>query len=301
MTALRCLLAYLASTLLWTAVNPYGLWQTACQAGGQIAALVRRLRRPSTDPVVLFALPFDGCWTAVNGGVEQATSHSWSVVAQRYAYDFVVAGPDGRHYAGDGRAPQEYHCFGRPILAAAEGVVVETRDDIPDSPRAGSCWIDWRARDLRGNYVVIRHAAGVYSLSAHLQRGSVSVQPGDSVQRGQPIGRCGHSGHSSEPHLHFQVQDHPDFFRAVGLPIRFAQFVDAAADEQPRVAAAGYVNGRRRVCPSSSAAEGVETPVVAPVWSAGDLAGAVASLVLTGVGLVYLVSLLISGIGRWFG
>jgi hypothetical protein len=28
--------------------------------------------------------------------------------------------------------------------------------------------------------------------------------------------------HSTEPHLHFQLQNHTDFFRAAGLPIAFS-------------------------------------------------------------------------------
>ena len=111
-----------------------------------------------------------------------------------------------------------------PILAAADGEVVAARDAHRDHPAPGSGAIDWRARDIRGNFVVIRHAAREYSVLAHLLRGSVSVRPGDRVCRGQVIGRCGNSGHSTEPHLHFHVQDHPNFYLAVGRPVHFARF-----------------------------------------------------------------------------
>jgi murein DD-endopeptidase MepM/ murein hydrolase activator NlpD len=36
------------------------------------------------------------------------------------------------------------------------------------------------------------------------------VRPGDLVHRGAVLGLCGNSGHSTEPHLHFQLQDGPD-------------------------------------------------------------------------------------------
>lgn len=42
------------------------------------------------------------------------------------------------------------------------------------------------------------------------------------MREGQVIGRCGNSGHSTEPHLHFHVQGHPSFYLAAGLPVRFA-------------------------------------------------------------------------------
>ncbi len=47
---------------------------------------------------------------------------------------------------------------------------------------------------------------GVHIALAHLKRGSVRVQVGDTVQVGQPLGAVGNSGGSNEPHLHIHVQ-----------------------------------------------------------------------------------------------
>jgi murein DD-endopeptidase MepM/ murein hydrolase activator NlpD len=44
---------------------------------------------------------------------------------------------------------------------------------------------------------------------AHLEQGSVRVRVGDAVRRGQPLAAVGNNGHSSQPHLHLQVQDTP--------------------------------------------------------------------------------------------
>jgi hypothetical protein len=41
---------------------------------------------------------------------------------------------------------------------------------------------------------------------------------------GWPLAACGNSGNSSEPHLHFQLQDHPSVLLAAGLPLRFASY-----------------------------------------------------------------------------
>jgi murein DD-endopeptidase MepM/ murein hydrolase activator NlpD len=79
-------------------------------------------------------------------------------------------------------------------------------------------------------------------LYAHLAPHSVRVNVGDRVERGQPIGRCGHTGHSSEPHLHFHLQDREDFFTAAGLPIRFKNLV---VEGQPVVDA--YIRTGQRV------------------------------------------------------
>jgi murein DD-endopeptidase MepM/ murein hydrolase activator NlpD len=43
------------------------------------------------------------------------------------------------------------------------------------------------------------------------------VKKGDRVKRGQPLGRCGNSGQSTEPHLHFQLQDGPRIESAWGV------------------------------------------------------------------------------------
>ena len=43
----------------------------------------------------------------------------------------------------------------------------------------------------------------------HLKQGSVTVQVGDVVRRGQPLAAVGNTGHTNEPHLHLQVQDSP--------------------------------------------------------------------------------------------
>lgn len=98
---------------------------------------------------------------------------------------------------------------------------MRVRDGVREAPAPGSGWIDWRCRDFRGNFVVIRHAPGEYSFLAHLVPDQITVRVGQQVARGELIGRCGNSGHSTEPHLHFQLQDHPNVFLAMGLPLRF--------------------------------------------------------------------------------
>jgi len=50
---------------------------------------------------------------------------------------------------------------------------------------------------------------GRYVVLAHLKQGSVTVQVGDVVRRGEPLAAIGNSGHTSEPHLQMQVQDSP--------------------------------------------------------------------------------------------
>ena len=76
---------------------------------------------------------------------------------------------------------------------------------------------------MLGNHVVLDLGGGVYAALAHLRRGSLRVRPGDRVAPGQQLAECGNSGNSTEPHLHFQLMDHPSVLLAAGLPLRFGQ------------------------------------------------------------------------------
>jgi len=57
-----------------------------------------------------------------------------------------------------------------------------------------------------GNYVKIKHSDGTYTIYAHLAKNSITVMSGDVVSQGQVIGKMGHSGSSTGPHLHFEVR-----------------------------------------------------------------------------------------------
>jgi murein DD-endopeptidase MepM/ murein hydrolase activator NlpD len=54
-----------------------------------------------------------------------------------------------------------------------------------------------------GNSVVIQHTEGYQTRYAHL--GSISVKAGETVEDEQPLGTVGSTGHSTGPHLHFEV------------------------------------------------------------------------------------------------
>jgi peptidoglycan hydrolase FlgJ len=76
---------------------------------------------------------------------------------------------------------------GTPIGAAAEGTVV----------------FSGRNKGY-GNMVMLEHADGRRTLYAHASR--LFVKVGDQVRRGQTIAAVGSTGHSTGPHLHFEVR-----------------------------------------------------------------------------------------------
>lgn len=205
--------------------NPFVFRQDAMQLLGSLVA-IRRYRGSLPDPetsdqATSYRLPVEGTWTVVNGSPIKEYSHSWFPATQRYAYDFVITDEEGRSRpAGTDTSIENYYCYDQPVLAPADGVVVDVYDDDPELGRAGG-WSHPIKRSVTGNAVTIYHAENEYSNLVHLVPGSIEVEPGDRVTCGEQIGRCGHSGNSAEPHLHFQLQDHPTFEISAGLPVQF--------------------------------------------------------------------------------
>jgi hypothetical protein len=168
------------------------------------------LRSGLGDDAVTIAPPFeDGEWQVLAGGRSTLVSHHYMPMTpqQRYAIDFLVT-RDGGTYEGDADDPASYHAWDEPLIAPADGVIVDVENDLRDWPIGGRETDDERAR---GNYVVIDIGGGRYVTLAHLRQGSATVAEGDRVLAGQVVGRVGNSGNTDQPHLHLQVQDSPEF------------------------------------------------------------------------------------------
>ncbi|MFG6116938.1 lysozyme family protein [Halobacillus sp. MO56] len=60
-----------------------------------------------------------------------------------------------------------------------------------------------RSNSGYGNNVLVKHEEGLYSHYAHLY--AISVQNGEVIQKGEEVGKCGTTGNSTGPHLHFEV------------------------------------------------------------------------------------------------
>lgn len=92
---------------------------------------------------------------------------------------------------------------GVAIRAAAEGRVLRATNSQPDHMLDDGSALD--AANC-GNGVTLEHGEGWTTQYCHMVLGSVTVQPGQMVQRGQPIGNMGLSGATSFPHLHFAAK-----------------------------------------------------------------------------------------------
>lgn len=177
------------------------------------------------DSRMIYSLPFHGKWAVANGGVTKRTSHSWEVPTQRYAYDFIILDGDGNSFTGEETEVRSFYCYGKEILAPADGMIAEVGEGNPDSKVTKNRAVSCDARDIRGNYILISHLDHEYSLSAHLRPGSILVSVGQSVKRGEKLAECGNSGNTTEPHLHFQVQRGKSFYSSPGLPVKFKDII----------------------------------------------------------------------------
>ena len=159
-------------------------------------------------------------WFVFWGGREVAQNYHAAYPDQRFAYDFLVRRDEATH-AGEGTENEDYYCFDLPVVAPGDGVVVSVTNTVEDNAPG-----EMNPAQALGNHVVLDHGNGEYSFLAHFRRGSVLVEKGQEVRAGELLGRCGNSGNSSEPHLHYHVQDAPLFQQGGrGMPTFFLNYV----------------------------------------------------------------------------
>ncbi len=94
---------------------------------------------------------------------------------------------------------------GQPVYAVADGVVVTAK----------------ALNYSYGNYIIIAHYNGLYTLYAHGQAGSIRVSEGQYVSQGQQIMNVGSTGNSTGPHLHFEVRTSPGLYDNRVNPVNY--------------------------------------------------------------------------------
>lgn len=103
------------------------------------------------------------------------------------------------------RSESSYHAVdiamqvGDDIVAARDGTVITVKDDYHMGGQT-DYFLD------KANLVRVLHSDGSFAVYGHILLGSAEVAPGDRVVAGQKLARCGSSGFSTGPHLHFVVQ-----------------------------------------------------------------------------------------------
>lgn len=125
-----------------------------------------------------------------NGGKLAWPAPGFYYVSSEFAYRW------GRHHNGIDIAGAGIH--GSNACAATAGTVLRIYTGCAhDGKGFCGCNYGW------GNYVVVSHGNGLYTLYAHLKDVSVSV--GSTVSQGTVLGHIGATGNSTGYHLHFGV------------------------------------------------------------------------------------------------
>lgn len=145
-------------------------------------------------------LPFWGNWTVTQGYNGEFTH----IGAWGNALDFMILDEVKKSYKTNGLTCDDYYCFGKPVIAAADGFVTDMIDQVEDNEIGQVNTLqNW------GNSIVIQHIPGVCTQISHLKKNSIKVKKGDFVKTGDVIALSGNSGRSPYPHLHFQIQYSP--------------------------------------------------------------------------------------------
>lgn len=130
----------------------------------------------------------------------------------RFGLDLMLVDENGMRFRGDETKNESSLTWRQPVLAAGSGVVTAVFNDQPDNTVIGveNLWVNRSLAENEmtssGNYVLIDHGNGEFSLVAHLHQGSVRVKVGDHVNARDLIAEAGNSGSSLLPHVHYELR-----------------------------------------------------------------------------------------------
>jgi hypothetical protein len=190
--------------------------------------------------------PVEGAdWLAEDGpSNDQDNHHRRGVVilngqpvdSRRFAIDWKQV-KDGAPSSGDVRDVHSYYCYGKAVLAVANGRIVTARDALPENiPGHGDAFhpaVPITLETVAGNTITLDLGGGQFAYYMHLQPGSLRVKVGDRVRRGQVLARIGASGDAREPHLHFEVTTSPRLLAGEGVPYVIDRYSSKSTSEGP--------------------------------------------------------------------
>lgn len=181
-----------------------------------------------------YTFPVKGVWQT-NGNYDCLGAHR-TQYSMEFAFDLGKVDTDTKF-----ERDEDYCWYGEDIHAIADGEVVscfnntKIRINFPDDSEKDENTLNERKKIIEqygymplqcGNYAIIKHDNGEYSLYGHMIYHSLTIKKGDTVKRGQIIGKIGNTGKSGCPHLHFQLMNGPDYSTARGLPCHFINITD---------------------------------------------------------------------------
>lgn len=196
---------------LFSMMNLQGMW-----------SIMMAQRLPDgVEPIAMaWPLPEGHSWV-VHGGNDIAVNHHQAVPAQEQALDVLQISGWSR---AQGLMPKEldaYAIFDQPLVSPCAGRVAHVENEHIDLTPP-----HMDPEHLAGNHVIL-HCQGYTVVLAHIKQGSVVVHMDQHVKVGQPLGRVGNTGNTSEPHLHIHAiqgehtQPEVVFGRGEAVPMTF--------------------------------------------------------------------------------
>lgn len=165
-------------------------------------------------------LPFNEEWTVFWGGDTKEQNYHVAYKSQKNAFDMIITNAAGKSHKNDGKNNEDYYAFGKDLIAPASGEVVLVVDGVKDNKPGVT-----NPNYVPGNTVIIKTSNNEYLFFAHFKQHSIKVQQGQKVQQGDVLGLCGNSGNTTEPHLHFHIQNVEDMNIATGAKAYFEEIL----------------------------------------------------------------------------
>ena len=162
------------------------------------------------------SLPFHGEWFIEWGGSTLDQNYHNAHRNMKGAFDFSKKDSSGKSYRNHGKSNEDFYAFDQEVTAPCQATVIKVIDGIEDNSIGRPSAIQ-----TYGNALVLQTAQEEFLLLAHLKNQSIVVREGQMVNQGDLLARCGNSGYSMEPHLHFIVQNVADLFHPTGAKCYF--------------------------------------------------------------------------------
>lgn len=208
----------------------------------------------NANEVLYIDFPLKGHWNAPNTPGDKIPSHGSDALGQTYAIDLYRTDLNNTKKIQNenllklltiGVKTNNIFCYNENIYSPLDGEVVTTYYKCKDPKRVNpifeilklicrSIFVTTIAMFVKidqnflskfvGNYIIIKHDNNLYSLFAHLSQYSNKLKTGDKIKNGQVIGKIGHTGNSTAPHLHFQLMDSSDLLKAKGIQFKFKKY-----------------------------------------------------------------------------
>jgi len=141
-------------------------------------------------------------YIVLHGGSSPFTNAHFHVRPQNYALDIVGLNSFGMRASSiaGGSDLNNYVIYGDSVFSPCAGTVAIALDEYDDLAPPNT-----DTEHLAGNHILIE-CDGAEVLLAHLKKGSIVVNEGDSVTSNSVLAQVGNTGNTSEPHLHMHVE-----------------------------------------------------------------------------------------------